>query len=458
MTSKSLAILAGPLLGLITGWAMVVSGWDNAGAWAGGITVWCAIWWIFEPIPIPITSLLPMALFPMSGVLTGSQIAASYGHPLIILLMGGAMLSKSMEKTGTHKRLALSMVNAMGGSNPRRVVLGFMVTSAALSMWISNTATTLMLLPIAMAIVSNSGNQSIKVPLLLGIAYAASIGGLATPIGTPPNLIFLSVYQTTTGASASFSQWMLWAMPVVVLFIPICWWWLTRNIEPGTVGNLEQVGQWRKAEVRVLVVFTLTAIAWMTLEEPFGGWTGWFDLPNANYAAVALIAVIALSVIPDGEGDRLLDWHSASSIHWGVLLLFSGGLCIAAAFQETGISLALAKQLGGLSNLPTFVIIAVVALSVTFLTEITSNTATATVLMPVLAATAVGAGIDPILLMFPAVLSASCAFMLPVATAPNAIVFGTGELTVKRMAREGLMLNLIGAALISVISYGLFSA
>ena len=383
--------------------------------------------------------------------------AQAYGDPLILLLMGGAMLSKAMEKSGAHRRLALYMVNLFGGHDQRRLIFGFMVASALLSMWVSNTATTLMLLPVAYAVLESADSPAVAsklaVPLFLGIAYSASIGGLGTPIGSPPNVIFLKIYAEATGSGIGFGQWMLWAIPVVLLMIPAAGLWITRNLDRGEALSIPKVGDWRTEETRVLFIFGLTALAWITLREPFGGWSLLFGLPSANYAAVALTSVVLMFVLPNGHGGKLLDWESASTIHWGVLLLFAGGIAIAKAFAVTGISEAIGDSLSGVTRLSIIAIVAIVALSVTFLTEITSNTATTTLLMPILAAAALGAGIEPALLMLPAALSASCAFMLPVATAPNAIVFGTGRIRVEQMVREGFALNLMGAAAITAVIY-----
>ncbi len=430
-------------------------GWAQQGAMAAGLTLLCALWWIFEPIPIPATSMIPLGVFPLLGILDGKQVAQAYGDPLILLLMGGAMLSKAMEKSGAHRRLALLMVNFFGAQDQRRLVFGFMVASAVLSMWVSNTATTLMLLPVAYAVLesNSSASKKLAVPLFLGIAYASSIGGLGTPIGSPPNVVFLKIYAEATGVNIGFGQWMLWALPVVLLMIPLAGLWMTRNLDRGEPLLLPEVGDWRTEEVRVLVLFALTALAWITLREPAGGWSGWLNVPSANYAAVALTSVVLMFVLPNGSGGKLLDWESASSIHWGVLLLFAGGIAIAKAFAVTGISEAIGQSLSGVTRLSIIGIIAIVALSVTFLTEITSNTATTTLLMPILAAASLGAGFEPAILMLPAALSASCAFMLPVATAPNAIVFGTGKMTVEQMVREGFALNLIGVTVITAVVY-----
>ena len=246
---------------------------------------------------------------------------------------------------------------------------------------------------------------------------------------------------------------MLWGLPVVVLLLPLAGLWITRHLGESAPLAIPQAGVWRTEEVRVLIVFSLTALAWITLREPFGGWTTLLGVPTANYAAVALTSVIIMFVLPNGRGGKLLDWESASTIHWGVLLLFAGGIAIAKAFAVTGISQAIGESLSGVTRLSIIVLIAAVALAVTFLTEITSNTATTTLLMPILAAASLGAGFDPALLMLPAALSASCAFMLPVATAPNAIVFGSGKITVEQMVREGFALNLMGAAVITLVVY-----
>ena len=446
-----------PIVGTVISLTMLSYNWSIEGALTAGLTALCALWWIFEPIPIPATSMIPLGVMPLVGILDGKQVAQAYGDPLIILLMGGAMLSKAMEKSGAHRRIALAMVNLFGGDSLRSLVFGFMVASAVLSMWVSNTATTLMLVPVAYAVLDSIQHPDergkLAVPLFLGIAYSASIGGLGTPIGSPPNVIFLKVYAEATGTMPSFLQWMIWALPVVVVMIPAAGLWLTRHLKSDQSAQIPEVGQWRQEEFRVLLIFGLTALAWITLREPFGGWTSWFGVPSANYAAVALTAVIIMFLVPNGKGGKLLDWDTAANIHWGVLLLFAGGIAIAKAFAITGISSAIGESLSSVTRLSIIVIIGVVALAVTFLTEITSNTATTSLLMPILAAASLGAGFEPALLMLPSALSASCAFMLPVATGPNAIVFGTGQITVEQMVREGFILNLIGIVVITSVVY-----
>ena len=448
-----LALLAGPVLGGLGGLAMLGAQWPADAAWAVTVTVWVVVWWILEPIPIPATSLLPLALMPLLGVLSQSEVAGAYGSPLILLLLGGFILSTAMERSGAHRRVALTMVRLFGGRSGRQLVFGFMTAAAVLSMWISNTATTLMLLPVAMAVLERTDDRRLVTPLLLGIAYAASLGGVGTPIGTPPNLIFMQIYREATGNEISFLDWMRWGVPVVVLFLPLMGIWLTRNLRGIGRIRVPEVGPWQTAEARVMLVFGLTALAWVTRNEPFGGWSSWFGLPGANDAAVAFVAVISLFLIPDGRGSRLLDWETAERIPWGMLLLFAGGITIARAFEATGISVALGQVLSGLADWPLLGVIALICLAITFLTEMTSNTATTTLMMPILAAAAIGAGIEPTLLMVPAAMSASCAFMLPVATAPNAIMFGTGRFTTRDMASEGLVLNFIGIGIVTFTVY-----
>ena len=423
------------------------------------VVAWlCMLWWIFEPLPIPVTSLLPIAVFPISGVLTPEQVGASVGSPLIILLLGGFLLSRGMESTGAHHRIALSVVNLVGGHKPRRLVLGFMIAGALLSMWISNTASILMLMPVALAVLAScSDRNSLAAPLLLGLAWSCSIGGLGTPIGTPPNLILVQVYEENTAQTISFGQWMSWGIPVVLTLLPLAWWWVTRAVPRELDIQLPAVGPWRSAERRVLVVFGLTAVAWITRAEPFGGWQTWLDLPAANDASVALLAVVALFVVRDDQGEPLIDWAKASQIPWGVLLLFGGGICLARAFVASGLSAQVGDALTTVAALPVFAMMLLLALAVTFLTEATSNTATTALLMPVLAAVALAVEIDPLWLMVPAAMSASCAFMLPVATAPNAVVFGSGELPIRRMVREGFALNLMGALLIATVAWVLLT-
>ncbi len=455
---KPLSLLAGFVLAVMGGVWANSAGFDRAIVTTIFITLLTASWWVTEAMPIPATSLVPFALFPLAGILTHKEAASALGSHVIILLMASFMLSKALEKSALHERLALYMIRLVGVSG-RRLVLGFMVAAAVLSMWISNSATTLMLATLALAIIARDDNPRLSVPLLLGIAYAASLGGTATLIGTPPNLIFADAFEQVTQAEYSFARFMVTGLPGVVIGVPVMALWLTRSLGGVRVPVLPEPGPWRSAEVRTMLVFGLAIILWITRAEPFGGWSGVFGITGAGDSTVAVFAVVLMFLVPsgnragDGRTSGLLDWESASNIPWGLLLLFAGGICIAAGFRASGLDGVIGRSLAGLASLPPFLMIIGLCLSVTFLTEMTSNTATANLLMPVLAAVAVEAQIAPALIMIPAVISASCAFMLPVATAPNAIVYGTGKVTIGRMVREGFVLNIIIALIVATSAY-----
>ncbi len=448
-------LIAGPALAVLIAVTMNASGWDTKACWTGAIVVLCVVWWIFESIPIPATSIIPLAVFPLAGVLTKEDIARAYGDDLVLLMLGGFMISAALAHSGAHHRLAVGLIRIVGGHSSRRIVFGFLFACAFISMWISNTATTLMMLPLALAVVDQSNDKKLAIPLLLAIAYGSSIGGLGSPIGTPPNLVFMREYESFTGITVSFTQWMSWGVPVVLLMVPLAGLWLTRHLHFKGELTMPPAGPWRAEERRMLLIFGLTVLAWITRNEPFGGWSLWLDLKGASDASVALIAVVTMFLIPDGRGGKLLDWDTAVRVPWGILILFAGGIAVAQAFVETGLSKAIGEQLAILSGLHPLIIIAFVAIVVVFLTETTSNTATAVLLMPILAPAAQAAGVDPALLMLPAAMSASYGFMMPVGTAPNAIVFGTGKVAMISMVREGLVLNLIGAAVITVVCYWL---
>ena len=450
---RSLLMVLGPIIALIVAFVSYQLGLERPAAITAGVTSLCLVWWISEAVPIPVTSLAPLALFPMLGVLPMSEVSSAYGNPLVLLLLGGFILSTAVEKSGAHLRLAMNMVKLFGGGSSRSLVLGFMVATAVLSMWISNTATALMMLPVAIAVLEKSPDKDLPIPLLLGIAYGASIGGIATPIGTPPNVQFMAVYEVSFGATISFGQWMLWGLPVVLVFLPIAGIWLTRGLTYAGRVAIPEPGAWTTHERRVMIVFVLTALGWVTRTGPFGGWSGLFNLPYTNDAMVAFGAVIMMFLIPNGDKGRLLDWETATKIPWGMLLLFGAGISIANAFVASGLSEVLGAYLTNVATWPVLLMMGMICLGVTFLTETTSNTATTTLLMPILAAAAIGAAIDPRLLMVPAAMSASCAFMLPVATPPNLIMFATDRIRLKWMIREGFVLNLIGVILIATICF-----
>lgn len=449
---KTIVLFLAPLAGIFS--CVVLSAsqpWPLAVT--AGVTVWVALWWIFAPIPVAVTALIPLAVFPLLGVLTPVQVAQAYGHEVILLLAGGFMLSAAIEAAGAHRRLAFGMLRLTGTGSARRVLWGFVLTSGLLSMWISNTATVLVLTPVALAVLGPNRDSSLTVPLILGIAYGASVGGMGTPIGTPPNLIFRSVYETQTGNEIGFLAWFSFSLPILALVLPIIALWLGRSLRGAGVGELPQLGPWRTVEVRAVICFGLVALAWVTRTEPFGGWRAWTGLEGASDASVALLGVLLMAVLPDGRGGKVLEWPVAERIPWGTLVLFGGGLALAAAFTASGLGELLAGAMLGLATLPLPLMLLLLCLSVSFLTEITSNTATTALLMPVLAAAAMAAGVEPALFMLPAALAASMAFMLPVATAPNAIAFGTGLVPAPRMMREGFIIDILGVLAVSTVVY-----
>lgn len=419
------------------------------------ITLFTAILWITEAVPIPIASLIPFILFPVSGVLTHQQAAASLGSHVIILLMGAFMLAKAVEESGVHERCALMMIKFTGGNSCFKILLAFMITAAILSMWISNTATTLALLPVALAVSKRTNNLRFQLVLLLGLAYAASLGGVGTLIGTPPNVIFASVYEEFTTQEYGFIRFMQTSLPVILIAIPIMALWLSRRITLQQKICLPEVGQWQPREIRTLTVFILVALLWVFRKEPFGGWSEWLGLNQVGDSTIALFGVFLMFIIPADTSNRqkLLDWKTAVNIPWGMLLLFAGGICIAKAFVASGLSNVIGEALSGITRLHIIIVMLIITFSVSFLTEITSNTATATLLMPILASAALNNDIAIELIMIPAVISCSCAFCLPVATAPNSIIFASGQVTIKQMAKEGFMLNIIVALIVTLVSY-----
>ena len=450
--NKSYFLLLAPLLGGILYFLFISAGLSSAAALTASFTLWIGLWWIFEPIPIPITSILPFVLFPAAGILSNKEVAQSYGHWLILLLMGGFILSTGMEHSGVHRRIAIRLIEKIGSKSPARLLLGVMLASAGLSAWISNTATTLMLLPVVLAISMEFKNQKFLSTLLLGLAYSASIGGIATPIGTPPNIILIGAYQEIFGQSISFLEWMIFAAPIAIILLSACYFFLRLSISSNESlkVQLPTLPSMSSHEKRFLMVFILTALAWITRAQPYGGWSGFFGISTIGDDTIALASVVILFLIPNGQGEKLLKWDVAKQIPWGLLLLFGGGIAIAKAFGASGLSKIIGQYLVQLTDFPLIWMILLICIAVTFLTEITSNTATTTLLMPILGATAQATESEPLLLMVPAALSASCAFMLPVATAPNAIVFGSEKFPIQTMVRKGFILNWIGVIIISL--------
>jgi sodium-dependent dicarboxylate transporter 2/3/5 len=419
--------------------------------------VLCAVWWIFETLPLAATSLVPLAVFPLVGVLTEREAAAAYGDPLVLLFMGGFMLAEAAEHCGAHRRLAHGIVARVGRASGRRLVLAFMLATAFVSMWVSNTAAALMMLPVALAVLECDTTGKLGMPLLLGIAYSASIGGIATPIGTPPNGVFQAAYKTATGDAVPFHQWMVIGVIVAALMLAAAWLVLTWRLSGVPSVDVETEGAWTVTQKRTLAVLGLTALAWITREIPFGGWSELIGTDEAGDSTVALAAVVALFLIPSGDvkGERLLDWATAARIPWDVLLLFGGGIAIAKAFDASGLSASLGELMTLVHDWPTWAVIGTLCVAVAFLSEFTSNTAAANILMPILAAAAVANDMDPVMLMFPATLSNSLAFMMPIGTPPNALVCGTGRVRIADMVRYGLVLNLVGAAIVTLACWKL---
>lgn len=424
------------------------------------VAVLMAILWIGEAIPIPATALLPVVLFPLLGVMPIGSTTANYAHHLVFLFLGGFWIAAAVERCGLHRRIALQVLRRMG-SRADRIVFGFMAATAFLSMWLSNTATTMMMLPIAMAVavrLDTSPHSPFGRSLMLGIAYAASIGGVATLIGTPPNAVLAGIVEKTQGISIGFWQWMQFGVPLALTMLLPSWWYLTRfasklgqtRATQGirlVVEELASLGRMSHAERRVMSIFSLVALMWIFKDlMPF-------DKANSlTDSGIAIAGALALFVIPCGEKGQgaLLDWRSAARIPWDVLILFGGGFALAQGFQESGLTGWIGSQLDFPDQVHWSVVVMAVALVTIFLTELTSNTATASMLLPIVAGLAAAAGQEAMLPMVATALAASFAFMLPVATPPNAIVFASRQITIAEMARAGIWMNLIGLFLITL--------
>lgn len=456
--ARTALLYAGPLLGGFVGLVTDAAGMPATFAITVGLTAWVALWWLFEPIPAPHTALLPLAALPLLGVLDAKAVAEAYGNEVILLLGGGFMLSAAIERNGAHRRLALWMLRLTGGASGRHVLWGFVLAAGLISIWISNTATTLLLVPVALAILADyPERRRLAAPLVLGIAYAASFGGLGTPIGSPPNLIFRSVYEKASGDEISFVDWFAYGIPIVAITLPLLALWLGRGLRDLPPASLPALTPIAAAERRVLAVFGLVALAWIFRTDPWGGWKTWLGLPGASDASVALLGALAMGLVPDGKGGHLLDWDTAERIPWGTLVLFGGGIALASAFGNSGVSAWAAERLVLLRELPLPLMLFGLCLGVTLLSEIASNTATAALLMPILAVAAAAAGVDPLWFMLPAALAASLGFMLPVATAPNAIAYGTGFVDNRRMLREGWLMDVMGVAVVAGVVWGVFA-
>lgn len=468
-------LFAGPAIFLLVLALPAPAGMGEAAWRTAAVGLLMAVWWVTEAIPIPATALLPIVLFPILGVVTVGEAAAPYASPIIFLFLGGFIIALAMQRWDLHRRIALSVVAALG-TQPRRLVLGFMLATAFLSMWVSNTATAVMMMPIGLSViglVAPKGDPAAPLPgqlnfgtaLMLGIAYAASIGGLATLIGTPPNALLAGFLETSYGYEIGFAQWMTVGLPLTAVSLPLAWWVLTRVAFPIRIREIpggrsvirEQLlglGPISAGERRVAVVFALTALAWIT--RPLTQAV----IPGLSDAGIAMAAAVALFVIPVDwrRGVFTMTWEDTAQLPWGVLLLFGGGLSLAAAVTATGLAEWIGTALSGLDAWPTLVLVVAVTAVIVFLTELTSNIATAAAFLPVVAPLAVALGENPLLLVVPAALGASCAFMLPVATPPNAIVYGSGYITIPQMARAGILLNLLFIGLITALAYTVMMA
>lgn len=427
-----------------------------------------AVWWATEALPVPATSLLPLVLLPMMGVSSASEASNPYTDPVIFLLLGGFIAAMAMQRWKLHRRIALNIL-ARAGGHPASLIAGFMVASALLSMWISNTATTLMMVPIALSVAETvlgdkAFGHRFTLALLIACAWSASIGGLGTIIGTPPNAFVVAFMEREAGVEISFLEWMMFGIPVVAVMVPAAWFVLTKivfRIQPDEArGGDEVVAKelaalppMSTAEKRVSMVFAMMSIAWISViaVRKIPGFEGFSNM------VVAIAGALAMFLIPakTENRDRLLDWETAVQLPWGVLLLFGGGLSLAAAIKKTGLAVWIGESLSVLSGAPLVLLILTIVGIVIFLTELTSNTATTAALVPVLAAVATVGNIDPIMLAAPTAMAASCAFMLPVATAPNAVIYSSGQLTIPTLARAGLWLNIIGTFLVTAVCYAL---
>lgn len=461
MNAKTLSLLlSGPALLLLTLITPPPLAAMSAAAWhTTGLMMWMVLWWISEVMPIPVTSILPMIFIPLLGIAPMDAATAPYAHPLIFLFFGGFFLSIAMEKTGLHQRIALRSLMLVG-QQPAAQVAGLMAVTAFLSMWMSNTATAVMMLPIGLSMIKMahaSSQDSFGKAVLLAIAYSASIGGIATLIGTPPNALLAAYLAKSYQIQISFADWMLLGVPLAVVMLLCCWFWLCKihfRLPPQSNANhdfakqLAELGPLRGSEARVLIVFALAATCWIA-QQWLARWSG---LPLSD-TMIALLAALLLFLLPgDQNNQRILVWQDSQQLPWGVLLLFGGGLTMAEQIQRTGVADLLAQQLSLLDGISPVLILLLVTSLIIFLTEVTSNTATAAAFIPLLGPVAVSMDLSPLYLVVPAALAASFAFMLPVATPPNAIVFASGQLPIKDMVKAGLVLNLVGIAAIAAAS------
>jgi len=468
MDSKKIGLITGPLAFILTLLFFHPEGLNPQANAVLAATFWIAIWWITEAIPIAVTALLPIVLFPLTGALSLSETTASFGHKYIFLYVGGFIIAIAIERWNLHKRIALTIINFIG-TNVSRIILGFMLATAFMSMWISNTATSVMMLPIGMAIIAQLRDNPDTVEdenlifgkaLMLAIAYSASIGGMGTLIGTPPNLVLAGVVEKTYGVEITFAQWFMFGFPISMILLFICWQYLTRFAfqfkQKGFPGGrteikkqLSALGNISYEEKLVLTVFVCTAIAWISRSFFLKKF-----IPAIDDTIIAIISAFVIFLLPTKKGDRkLLTWEEAVKLPWGILLLFGGGMALAAGFDESGLAKWIGSQMTLLQGVSILLLVLFMIVAVNFLTEITSNMATTAMLLPILAPMALTIDVHPYILMVAATVAASCAFMLPVATPPNAVVFGSGYLRIPDMVKAGIWMNILSIILLTMFVY-----
>lgn len=467
--SQVIGLVLGPLLLLMT-LTLPAPGDMSIQAWSAlGLMLLMATWWSTEAIPIPATALLPIVLIPALDLGSIRDATTPYANPIIFLFLGGFTLGLAMQRWNLHRRIALLTLRAVG-DKPKRQIAGFMLATAFLSMWVSNTATSIMMLPIGLSVIAmmeqgdSKGSRRYATALLLAIAYSASIGGIATLIGTPPNALLAAYLVENQGIEVGFAQWMLMGVPVSLVMLGLTWWWLTRrdfglSSQTGSGElireELAKLGSLQKAEKLVAAVFVLAAVGWVFRPLLSAGLMPWL-----SDTGIAIAAAVVLFLLPVDFRKKVfvLDWETAEKLPWGVLLLFGGGLAMAGVISSSGLAQWIAESLSGSGALPTLMMIALVTAVIIFLTEVTSNTATAAAFLPLLGALAVSQGVPVLLFTVPAAIAASCAFMMPVATPPNAIVFSSGHMSIKDMIRVGFVLNLLGIVVVTAFSYLLIGA
>lgn len=424
-----------------------------------GLSLWMGVWWVSESVPIYITALLPLAAFPLSGVLDIAEALIFYADKIIFLILGGFFLAAATERTNLHLRFALNILKSFG-TKPKHVVGAFILITGSLSAWMSNTATTLLMLPLATAIlaaVTTKDRDRFAACLMLSIAYAASIGGVATLIGTPPNAIFASLAQSLTGTEVSFGKWMLIGVPLAAISLAILWFYMTHvGVRLGKedlfdkkeviTKRLADLGRLSRDEKMVLAVFVAAMAAWLSRGLVWGSY-----LPFIDDSVISVVAAASLFVLPSAKSKRILNWNSARKIPWGILILIGGGLALAGGFTASGLDMWIATHLGFLAAFPYLVVVIILLLVVVF-AEFISNTATAALMIPIAASLSPVIGIDPLLLMVPVAIGASYGFILPASTPPNAIVLSSGHVSSKKMARVGLPLNIIFVFVIAMIA------